>query len=82
MGTHDVTDNQAMVPKRQLAENTLTPTAGSKLKSIRLDLSEEDHHALRLAAAHENTSMAAYARKVVSDAVKRYRPSRRRESGK
>ena len=71
-----------MTSKRQPAESTFATTGDSRLKSIRLDLSEEDHHALRMAAVHENTSMAAYARKLVSDAVKPYRLSRRRESSK
>ena len=77
-----MTDNQAVVPKRQLEEKTLTPTTDSRLKSIRLDPSEEDHHALRWAAGHKDTSMAVYAGMIVSDAVKPYRSTRKRETGK
>jgi hypothetical protein len=66
-------ENAVMAPTRQ---------PGEALKSIRLDLSEEDHHALRRAAADANMSMAAYARKVVSESVKGYRPARKREIAK
>lgn len=36
-----------------------------KVKPVRLDLTPEDHHALRKKAADANMSMAAYARMVL-----------------
>ena len=80
--TPDTTENQVMARKRQPAEKKPMPNAEPKLKSIRLDLSEEDHHALRKAAADVNKSMAAYARQIVSEAVKAYRPWCKREGVK
>ena len=43
-------------------EMTTKAGAGPKLKPVRLDLSEEVHRLLRLVAADEGVSMAAYAR--------------------
>ena len=58
------------------------PSRKDELWSVRLSLSEEDHVALKRAAADANTSLAAYARKVVTEAVKAYRPARKKESTK
>jgi hypothetical protein len=82
MWTDGTAENKAMASTRQPAENKSMTTLAARPKSVRLDLSEEDQHALRRAAAAANMSTAAYARQLVSEAVEAYRPSRKRESGK
>jgi hypothetical protein len=42
-----------------------------KMKAVRLDLSPEEHHALRKKAADANMSMARYAKLIVLRALKR-----------
>jgi len=44
-------------------------TEEPKTKPVRVDLDPAVHHALRKAAANENMSMAALARKLISQAM-------------
>jgi len=56
-----------MAAKR--SSKKMTTTAEVKLKPVRVDLDPAVHHALRRAAADLNMSMAALARKLISDAM-------------
>ena len=47
-----------------------------KLKPVRLDLSPEDHHLLRVEAAKADMSMAGYARMVLMRAIKERKAGR------
>lgn len=58
-------------PKGDEMPATMEP----KTKAIRLDLPEDDHQALRVLAAKEGMSMAAYVRDLV---LERVRESRKR----
>ena len=56
-----------MAPKR--SPKTMPATAEPKTKPVRVDLDPAIHHALRKAAADQNISMAASARKLISEAM-------------
>jgi predicted HicB family RNase H-like nuclease len=47
---------------RQKAGKKMPATAQPEAKAVRLDLTPEVHRLLRMVAAHEGLSMAAYAR--------------------
>lgn len=55
---------------RRKSETPKMPaTAEPKTKPVRLDLSPETHHMLRMVAAQENKPMAVFAREVVERVV-------------
>jgi predicted HicB family RNase H-like nuclease len=54
-----------------------TTEAGPKLKPVRLDLSQDVHRLLRLVAADEGVSMAAYARDAFEQHVRAEAKKRR-----
>lgn len=48
--------------RKQAGKSKMEETADPKLKPVRVDLAPDIHHLLRLVAASEDLSMAAYAR--------------------
>ncbi len=56
-----------MPPKR--SPKKMPATAEPKTKPVRVDLDPAIHHALRKTAADQNLSMAALARKLISEAM-------------
>ena len=54
-----------MPPKR--SPKKMPAIANPKTKPVRVDLDPDIHHALRKVAADQNVSMAAFARKLISD---------------
>jgi len=55
--------------KAKRSPKKMTTAEKVKLKPVRVDLDPAVHHALRRAAADENVSMAALARKLITDAM-------------
>lgn len=58
-----------MARKRQEKEDVIAP-AETKLRPVRLDLSPETHRLLRLVAADQEVSMAAFARDFLESHLK------------
>ncbi len=54
----------------------IVDATGVELKPVRLELPEEVHYWLRVEAAKNKMSMAAYARKLIEDAKGRTKPRR------
>jgi hypothetical protein len=55
---------------RKRREEKVEAVAEPKTWFVRLDLSTEDHRLLRIAAAEENMSMAAFARREMAKLLK------------
>ncbi len=58
-----------MAPKRSPKKMPVIADAEPKTKPVRVDLDPAIHHALRKAAADQNISMAALARKLIATAM-------------
>ena len=59
------------MPRKRNAEGKMTSATGETLKPIRLDLTSEMHKRLRIQAAKEDKSMAALARELVEEGLKK-----------
>jgi hypothetical protein len=59
------------MPRKRNEEGKLMNATGQVLKPIRLDLTAEMHRRLRIQAAKEDKSMAALARDLVEEGLKR-----------
>jgi hypothetical protein len=59
------------MPRKKTKEGKLMSATGEILRPIRLDLSVEMHRRLRIQAAKEDKSMAALARELVEEGLKR-----------
>jgi hypothetical protein len=57
--------------KKQAGGKSKMVTAEEKLRAVRLELPEEVHTLLRLEAAKQDTSLAALARRLVEESLKR-----------
>jgi hypothetical protein len=59
------------MPRKRNTEGKMMNATGEALKPIRLDLTAEMHKRLRIQAAKEDKSMAALARELVEEGLKK-----------